>query len=63
MKYIVNKCPSLRDYDVFGLPNKGCCYNYMCYCKDVVNCSMKQLLQQYKDDILEFMGVEVLDEQ
>lgn len=63
MKYIVNKCPSLRNYDVFGNPNKGCCYNYMCYCKDVVDCNMKQLLEQLNHDgILELMKVEVKDE-
>lgn len=41
-----NGCPAYRDYDVFGLPNKGCCYCYMTYCKDVNQCTIKEIVKK-----------------
>lgn len=39
-------CPAYRDYDVFGLPNKGCCFCYMTYCKDVKECLIKEIIRK-----------------
>ena len=44
----IKGCPAYRDYDVFGLPNEGCCYCYMTYCKDVENCSIKEVIKKCK---------------
>lgn len=46
---LVKNCPCYRDYDVFGLPNEGCCYNYMDYCKNHDNCIMKEIMRKCKN--------------
>lgn len=46
---IIKRCPAYRDYDVFGLPNKGCCYNYMMYCKDCNKCILKEIVELCKE--------------
>ena len=47
-EYIIKGCPAYRDYDVFGLPNKGCCFCYMKYCKDVDSCNIKEVIRKCK---------------
>lgn len=44
----IKGCPAWRDYDVFGLPNEGCCYCFMTYCKDVENCPIKEVVKKCK---------------
>ena len=43
----VTKCPAYEDYDVFGVPNKGCCYKYHDFCKNIEYCSIKNMLYRY----------------
>ena len=43
----VTKCPAYEDYDVFGVPNKGCCFKYHDYCKNIEHCSIKDMLYRY----------------
>ena len=52
-KYIITNCPSCRDFDVFGLPNKGCCYNFNDYCKSHNECVLKQIVELCKGSIRE----------
>ena len=49
-EYIIKGCPAYRDYDVFGLPNKGCCFCYMKYCKDVDSCPIKEIIKKCEDN-------------
>ena len=44
----IKGCPAWRDYDVFGLPNEGCCYCYMTYCRDVKICPIKEIIEKCK---------------
>lgn len=48
-KYIITNCPSCRDFDVFGLPNKGCCYNFNDYCSRHNECVLKQIVELCKE--------------
>lgn len=43
---IIKNCPSCQDYDVFGLPNEGCCYHYNDYCKYHDDCIIKQIVNE-----------------
>lgn len=47
---LIKNCPSYRDYDVFGLPNKGCCYNYIDYCKNHPECRLKEIVKLCKEE-------------
>ena len=47
-KYIIKNCPSYRDFDVFGLPNKGCCYNFNDYCSKHNECVLRQIVEKCK---------------
>lgn len=42
---IIKNCPSCKDFDVFGMPNSGCCYYYNDYCKNHDNCILKQIVR------------------
>ena len=44
------RCPAYRDYDVFGLPDEGCCFCYMTYCKDVKECLIKEIVRKCEDN-------------
>ena len=44
----IKGCPAWRDYDVFGLPNEGCCYCFMTYCKNVATCPIKEVIKKCK---------------
>ena len=48
-RYIIKNCPSCRDFDVFGLPNEGCCYNFNDYCSRHNECVLKQIVELCKD--------------
>jgi hypothetical protein len=50
-KYIITNCPSCRDFDVFGLPNKGCCYNFNDYCSRHNECVLKQIVELCKGEL------------
>ena len=47
---MIKGCPAYRDYDVFGLPNEGCCFCYMTYCKDVEKCPIKEIVRKCEDN-------------
>ena len=42
----VSKCPAMRLFNVFGLPDKPCCYYEMEYCEDVGLCYYKKLMNK-----------------
>lgn len=46
---LIKSCPAYRDYDVFGLPNKGCCYYYMDYCENHPKCILKEIVKLCKE--------------
>lgn len=46
----IKGCPAWRDYDVFGIPNEGCCFCYMTYCKDVKKCLVKEIIRKCEDN-------------
>lgn len=41
---IVYGCPACRDFNVFGIDDKGCCYLYMDYCKSHPECKFKEFI-------------------
>lgn len=69
MKYIIENCPSYRNYNVFGAIDKPCCYNYFDYCENIEDCPIKQVVQKclqptfipevddFKEDILNTLNV------
>ena len=49
---VVYGCPACRDFNVFGIDDKGCCYLYMDYCKNHPECKMKEFINScYKKDV------------
>ena len=55
----VTKCPSYKDYNVFGVDNKGCCYSYHDYCKNIEFCPIKEMLYTYGNEGIEkILGIE-----
>ena len=40
---ICKNCPACNEYNVFGVPDRCCCYKYHKYCEDVTECAIKQL--------------------
>lgn len=44
----IKMCPAYKEFNVFGLPDKGCCYNQMKYCSDVPTCVFKTLIYTIK---------------
>lgn len=47
-KYIIKNCPACRQYNVFGVDDKPCCYSEMEYCQDCSDCVMKQIVELLK---------------
>lgn len=43
---IINNCPACRDYDVFGIDKKGCCYLYNDFCYNIEDCIIKQIVSK-----------------
>lgn len=37
-------CPAYKDFNVFGVPDKGCCYSFMKYCDDVPTSVFKTIV-------------------
>lgn len=49
-KYVIKNCPACRQYNVFGVDDKPCCYSYMKYCQDCTDCVMKQIVDYCLDN-------------
>lgn len=47
-KYVIKNCPACRQYNVFGVDDKPCCYSYMKYCQDCTDCKLKQIVDKCK---------------
>ena len=41
-KILYKNCPCRYQYNVFGVPDKYCCYKYHKYCDDVKDCKIKE---------------------
>lgn len=41
-KIMYEQCPCRNNFNVFGLDDRGCCYKYGKYCKDVIECKIKR---------------------
>ena len=44
-KILYKNCSYRKNFNIFGLPDKDCCYKYGKYCKDVAECEMKEGLE------------------
>lgn len=74
-KYVIKNCPACRQYNVFGVDDKPCCYSDMKYCQDCTDCVMKKIVEKcreaqeimdkeeyYEDDFDTFNGESIMAE-
>ena len=50
MEKDIKGCPAYRDYNVFGLLDKGCCYHFMTYCEDIKSCPIKEIIKKCENN-------------